>query len=230
MQTPSVEEIFNRISPVYDQFNDWLSWGQHRIWKQMTVEWSYAKPGSVVVDLCCGSGDLTRLLARQVGKTGKVYGVDFCDQLLAIAQQRYSWTPIHWLKANILHLPFPDATFDAATLGYGLRNVSSIPRCLQELHRILKPGATAAILDFHHPTHPWMQHFQQWYLDQIVVPYAHRQGLTDEYAYILPSLARFPAGPEQVSLAHQAGFSPAVHYPIAGGMMGVLVATKSLDS
>ncbi|MDJ1181806.1 bifunctional demethylmenaquinone methyltransferase/2-methoxy-6-polyprenyl-1,4-benzoquinol methylase UbiE [Roseofilum casamattae] len=230
MSNPSVKQIFDRIAPVYDQFNDWLSWGQHRIWKQMTVQWSYAKPGAVAIDLCCGSGDLTRTLARQVGKTGTVYGVDFCPNLLAIAKTYYSWTPIHWIEADVLQLPFGDRTFDAATMGYGLRNVRDIPQCLQEIHRILKPGATIAILDFHHPTNPLIQQFQQWYLDGIVVPYAQHQGLTEEYAYIMPSLARFPAGPEQVSLATKAGFDCAVHYPIVGGMMGVLVATKSVNS
>lgn len=230
MTQTSVKDIFNRIAPVYDRLNDWLSFGQHRIWKQMTVQWSGAKPGSVVIDLCCGSGDITRLLARQVGATGKVYGVDFSEKLLAIAQNHYTWTPIHWINADVLHLPFPNNTFNAATMGYGLRNVSSIPQALQELHRVLKPGATAAILDFHRPSQPLLQQFQNWYLDQVVVPYAQQQGLTEEYAYIMPSLQRFPLGPEQVNLAYQTGFAHAVHYPIAGGMMGVLVATKSVDS
>ena len=225
-----VQDIFNRIAPVYDQINDWLSFGQHRIWKQMTVQWSGAKSGGVVVDLCCGSGDLTRLLARQVGPTGKVYGVDFSENLLAIAQKHYTWTPINWIEADILHLPFADNTFSAATMGYGLRNVSSISKALQELHRVLKPGATAAILDFHRPSQPPIYQFQQWYLSQVVVPYAQWQGLMAEYAYIIPSLQRFPLGPEQVNLAYQAGFSQAIHYPIASGMMGVLVATKSVDS
>ncbi|MBP0012402.1 MAG: bifunctional demethylmenaquinone methyltransferase/2-methoxy-6-polyprenyl-1,4-benzoquinol methylase UbiE [Roseofilum sp. SBFL] len=227
---PQVQDIFNRIAPVYDQMNDWLSLGQHRIWKQMTVQWSGAKPGSVAIDLCCGSGDLTRLLARQVGPSGQVYGVDFCQNLLEIAQNHYTWTPIEWMEADVLDLPFSDRTFNAATMGYGLRNVSSIPQALQELHRVLKPGATAAILDFHRPNQLLLEQFQQWYLNQIVVPYAQQQGLTEEYAYIIPSLQRFPLGLEQVDLAYQAGFTHAVHYPIAGGMMGVLVATKSVDS
>jgi demethylphylloquinol methyltransferase len=87
----------------------------------------------------------------------------------------------------------------------------------------LKPGAKAAILDMHRPEQQWLRTFQQWYLDQIVVPAAQNLGFTKEYAYIAPSLDRFPTGTEQVSLAHQAGFSTATHYPIAGGTMGVLV-------
>jgi demethylmenaquinone methyltransferase/2-methoxy-6-polyprenyl-1,4-benzoquinol methylase len=224
-----IRDLFDRIAPVYDQLNNWLSVGQHRIWKQMTVKWSNPQPGDTCLDVCCGSGDLTQLLARRVGATGQVYGVDFSSALLAIANQRaknqYPPLAIAWVEANALDLPFEDNYFDAATMGYGLRNVTDIPQCLSELYRVLKPGAKAAILDFHRPKQPLMRAFQQWYLENAVVPAAQRLGLTEEYAYISPSLERFPTGREQVSLAQNAGFT-ATHYPIAGGMMGVLVVTK----
>ena len=225
---PTVQEIFNRIAPVYDQMNNWLSLGQHRIWKQMTVKWSDPQPGALGLDLCCGSGDLTQMLAKQIGSTGKVIGVDFSPALLTIAKQHYSNSTLSltWVEADVLNLPFEDNLFDCATMGYGLRNVADIPLCLQELYRVLKLGAKAAILDFHRPNDAFMRSFQDWYLSNLVVPCAQRFGLTDEYAYISPSLAKFPVGTQQIKLALQAGFSSATHYPIAGGMMGVLVVTK----
>lgn len=228
--TPSeIRDLFDRIAPVYDQLNNWLSLGQHRIWKLMTVKWSNPQPGDIGLDLCCGSGDLAQLLARQVGLTGHVYGVDFSSALLAIAQQRlinqYPPLPISWVEANVLNLPFEDNYFNCATMGYGLRNVTDIPQALSELYRVLKPGAKAAILDFHHPKAPLMRTFQQWYLENVVVKAAKELGLTEEYAYIAPSLERFPTGREQVNLAQNAGFT-ATHYCLAGGMMGVLVVTK----
>ncbi|MGB3536084.1 MAG: bifunctional demethylmenaquinone methyltransferase/2-methoxy-6-polyprenyl-1,4-benzoquinol methylase UbiE [Microcoleaceae cyanobacterium] len=226
-----IQAIFNRIAPVYDQMNDGLSLGQHRIWKQMTVSWSGASGGQTGLDLCCGSGDLAQKLAQKIGPSGKVYGVDFSAQLLAVANSRSTpitipTAPINWIEADVLALPFPENTFDCATMGYGLRNVVDISRSLEELHRVLKPGARGAILDFHRPYFEPLRQFQQLYLDYLVVPMAQQMGLKQEYAYINPSLERFPNGQQQVALAEAAGFTTATHYALAGGMMGVLVIEK----
>ncbi|MGF1521341.1 MAG: bifunctional demethylmenaquinone methyltransferase/2-methoxy-6-polyprenyl-1,4-benzoquinol methylase UbiE [Leptolyngbyaceae cyanobacterium] len=226
----SIRDLFNRIAPVYDDFNQQLSWGLHRIWKQMAVQWSGAATGKTCLDVCCGSGDLALLLAKQVGPAGHVYGLDFSAAQLAIAHQRSTqqWygAPIQWIEGDALALPFDAATFDAVTMGYGLRNLTDIPQGLRELCRVLKPHAQAAILDFHQPQTSWMRQFQQWYLENVVVATAERCGLTEEYAYISPSLDRFPTGSRQVQLGLDAGFSTAVHYPIAGGLMGVLLLTR----
>ena len=137
-----VKAIFNKIAPVYDQLNDLLSLGIHKIWKQMAVVWSEPDYGSICLDLCCGSGDLAYILAKCVGGTGQVFGVDFSVEQLRIARKRQppllgKISPIHWVEANVLSLPFADNYFDCATIGYGLRNVSHIPLCLQELYRVL---------------------------------------------------------------------------------------------
>jgi ubiquinone/menaquinone biosynthesis methyltransferase len=225
-----VQAIFNRLAPVYDELNQSLSFGFHRIWKLMAVKWCKPEVGDISLDVCCGTGDLTQLLAQKVGKKGKVIGLDFSRELLAIAQQRARQNTPHllleWIEGDALNLPFGDYTFDCATMGYGLRNVIDIPQCLKELYRVLKPSAKVAILDFHRPNQALMRSFQQWYLDQIVVKQAKRFDLTQEYAYISPSVDRFPVGTEQVKLGYEAQFSHAVHYPIAGGLMGVLVLTK----
>jgi demethylmenaquinone methyltransferase/2-methoxy-6-polyprenyl-1,4-benzoquinol methylase len=224
-----VQNIFNAIAPEYDRLNNWLSLGGHHIWKLMTVKWCEPQKGDRGLDLCCGSGDLAILLAKRIGN-GEVIGVDFSCQLLEVASQKQAKEiiplPLTWMEADVLELPFSNNYFNCATMGYGLRNVIDIPRCLQELHRVLQPRAKAAILDFHRPKEASLRTFQQWYLDNIVVPMARNFGLTEEYAYISPSLERFPTGDKQVGLALEAGFSHAIHYPIANGMMGVLVVTK----
>ena len=229
-EAAEIKAIFDRIAPVYDRLNDRLSLGQHRIWKLMAVKWSEATLGDRALDICCGSGDLALLLAKKVGNIGKVTGLDFAAEQLAIAKQRQAakclTAPMEWLEGDALDLPFVDCQFDCATMGYGLRNVTNIPLCLQELHRVLKPGAKAAVLDFHRPSQGYMQAFQHWYLANIVVPTAEAMGMKEEYAYINPSVARFPTGKEQVQLAQAAGFSQAIHYPLMEGMMGILVLTK----
>ena len=226
-----IQGIFNRIAPVYDRLNNDLSLGIHWVWKQMAVSWSGAKSGDTCLDICCGSGDITQLIAKQVGSNGTVIGADFAPAQLANAATKIAsiYPPldrIKWVEADALDLPFTDNYFDAATMGYGLRNVTDIPRCLAELHRVIKPNSKVAILDFHRPDNNLIRRFQQWYLDAIVVPKATQLGMTDEYAYLNPSLDRFPNGSEQVKLGLAAGFSHATHYPIAGGMMGILVLTK----
>jgi demethylphylloquinol methyltransferase len=230
MNSDQIQALFDRIAPVYDQLNTVLSLGQHRIWKQMAVKWSGAKPGDTCLDLCCGSGDIAQMLAEKVGKTGQIYGVDFSAAQLQVARDRSERRclkpPIQWIQSDVLNLPFPDQQFDCATMGYGLRNVLDISGSLKEIYRVLKPGAKAAILDMHRPSHPWVRSFQQWYLDEVVVPAAQRFGFTEEYAYIAPSLDKFPTGAEQIRLARESGFSVATHYSIAGGTMGVLVIQK----
>lgn len=225
-----IQAIFNRIASKYDDLNNHLSFGQHVIWKMMAVKWSDPQPGAIALDLCCGSGDLTLMLAQKVGVQGQVIGLDFACEQLQIAQARQDYKlpnySIQWLEGDALNLPFSDNFFDCATMGYGLRNVTNINQCLQEARRVLKPGAKIAILDFHRPQSGFMNQFQQWYLQNIVVPAAQNFSMKEEYAYLIPSLAKFPTGSEQVDLAYAAGFSDAVHYPLLGGMMGVLVLKK----
>ena len=227
---PEIQRIFNRIAPKYDDLNQWISLGQHRIWKKMAVKWSNVQPGETALDICCGSGDLTLLLAQTVGIMGKTTGIDFAAKQLAIAADKQATQcpqlDISWTEGDALALPFEANRFDGATMGYGLRNVTNIPQALAEVYRVLKPGKKVAILDFHRPADKTKQAFQQWYMQTVVVPLAERFELTAEYEYIQPSIERFPTGTVQEKLATAAGFTEAIHYPFAGDMMGVLVATK----
>lgn len=247
-QPEDIQALFNRIAPIYDNLNDWLSLGQHHVWKKMALAWADPRPGQVWLDLCCGTGDLTMLVAQHLAAgssrssaksvphsqvDGQVFGVDFAATLLAQAKQRSQLkltkataALITWQQGDALNLEFGEASFDGATIAYGLRNVVDIPRCLAQLHRVLKTGGRAVILDFHRPADDLMAGFQRLYLQQIVVPLAERFGCPAEYAYIQGSLDRFPRGYEQVSLSLGVGFNRATHYPIAGGMMGILVLTK----
>ncbi|MEN9230595.1 MAG: bifunctional demethylmenaquinone methyltransferase/2-methoxy-6-polyprenyl-1,4-benzoquinol methylase UbiE [Thermostichus sp. DG02_5_bins_236] len=229
-QPEQIRELFNRIAPHYDDLNQKLSLGLHQVWKQMTVRWAHLPRGGRALDLCCGSGDLALLLARRAGRQGHVIGLDFSPAMLSMARSRsrrllpkYS---LEWVLGDALALPFADYSFDGITMGYGLRNVIDIPRALGEMKRVLKPGCRAAILDFHRPTDPLLEQFQRWYLQTQVVSQAKALGLAEDYAYIDPSLDRFPCGAEQKQLALAAGFERVTFFPLMGGMMGVLVMQK----
>ncbi|KAI8464320.1 MAG: ubiE/COQ5 methyltransferase family-domain-containing protein [Monoraphidium minutum] len=231
------QQLFNRIAPVYDELNERLSFGQHRVWKRMAVRWARAAPGGTALDVCCGSGDLAFELAAAVGPAGQVVGLDFAAEMLSDAEARRAAADaarpasrlsprMRWVQGDALELPFPDNSFDAATMGYGLRNVADIPRALAELRRVLRPGCSAAVLDFNNSEDPLVDGAQAFFLERLVVPAAASYGLAAEYEYLRPSIKRFPTGRQQEAMAAAAGFSSARHYDVGFGLMGCLVATK----
>ncbi|KAG2701946.1 hypothetical protein I3760_06G069200 [Carya illinoinensis] len=132
----------------------------------MAVSWSGAKMGDQVLDLCCGSGDLSFLLSEKVGSNGKVTGLDFSKEQLSVASLRRNmslktcYKNIDWVEGDALDLPFPDGYFDAITMGYGLRNVVDKYRAMQEMFRVLKPGSRVSILDFNKSTQPFTASIQ----------------------------------------------------------------------
>ncbi|CAK9182770.1 unnamed protein product [Ilex paraguariensis] len=227
-----LQALFNRIAPVYDNLNDLLSLGQHRIWKRMAVSWSAPKEGDSVLDVCCGSGDLAFLLSEGVGTNGKVVGLDFSKEQLMVASSRQHsrlmscYKNIEWVEGAALDIAFSDCYFDAITIGYGLRNVVDIHKAMAEMNRVLKPASKASVLDFNKNMNPFGTSFEEWMIDNIVVPVASGCGLTTEYKYLKSSIQEFLTGKELEKLALQTGFSTATHFEIGGGLMGNLVATR----
>ena len=231
------QQLFSTISPVYDELNDQLSFGMHKVWKRMTVKWSGAAPGCAALDVCCGSGDIAMILAEVVGRNGRVVGLDFSGPMLNDAAIREASKrasnggaaapAVQWIQGDAMDLPFEDGTFDAVTMGYGLRNVADRPKALRELLRVLRPGCRAAILDFNNTDDGLVDGAQEWVLENIVVPAAESKGVGDEYRYLRPSIKNFPKGKEQERMALEAGFSKAKHFEIGFGLMGVLVVAKS---
>ncbi|OIV93064.1 hypothetical protein TanjilG_20726 [Lupinus angustifolius] len=224
------QALFSRIAPVYDNLNDLLSLGQHRIWKRMAVSWTGVKMGDRVLDVCCGSGDLSFLLSEKVGSDGKVTGLDFSrDQLLIASSRQHSkkhFRNIEWVEGDALNLPFDDGWFDAITMGYGLRNVVDKHKAMQEILRVLKAGSSVSILDFNKSNDSLTSSITEWMIDNVVVPVASGYGLSEEYKYLKSSIREFLTGKELEKLALKVGFSTARHYEISGGLMGCLVAKR----
>jgi len=220
----AVKQLFEAAAPRYDQLNDLLSLGLHRLWKRQAIAWVNPQPGQRCLDLCCGTGDLALLLAARVRPGGLVLGLDAAAaplELAAARARRQPWLPLQWQLGDAQATGLPTAWADGAVMAYGLRNLADPAAGLVELRRLLRPGGRAAVLDFNR-AQTLTGRFQQAYLRRVVVPAARRVGLEQHYAYLEASLALFANGPRQELLATRAGFAQAHHRPLAGGLMGLL--------
>ncbi|MCD6338790.1 MAG: class I SAM-dependent methyltransferase [Verrucomicrobia bacterium] len=195
-----VRRLFGSIARRYDLLNDLASAGLHRRWKRLLVQWAQVGPGDRALDVCCGTGDLVFALAR----TGaEVVGLDFSEPMLAIARQRwerlrsrrtFAGARVEFVLGDALELPFADDSFQAVSIGYGLRNLADIRRGLREMLRTAAPGGRVLILDFGKPRRPLWRSLYFSYL-RWWIPLLGRifLGRADAYAYILESLEAYPA-------------------------------------
>ena len=211
-----VRAMFDRIAPVYDLMNRAMTMGLDGRWRRLTAQ-AAVRPGDRVLDACCGTGDLA-LAAAAAG--GRVTGFDFSERMLARARQKSS--EIEWVRADALALPFDDAEFDAATVGFGIRNVADLEAGLRELRRVLRRGGRLAVLEITRPRGPLRPFFRLWF--DILVPLAGRSfpgGAA--YTYLPASVRRFP-GPEDLAAAtKRAGFSRVAYRRLAGGIVALHV-------
>ena len=192
-----VNDLFAAIARRYDLLNDVQSFGLHRRWKHRVIELTAVRPGNHALDLCCGTGDLALALAR---RGADVTGVDFSPAMLEIAEARRLRnfkSQISYLKfmpGDALQIPFPDASFDIVTVGYGLRNLTSWEKGLAEMHRVARPGARLVALDFGKPANALWRGIYFTHL-KCAVPLLGWIfcGNADAYAYILESLKYYPA-------------------------------------
>jgi demethylmenaquinone methyltransferase/2-methoxy-6-polyprenyl-1,4-benzoquinol methylase len=189
-----VNDLFAAIARRYDLINDLQSFGLHRLWKRRVVRLAQAKPGDCALDLCCGTGDLALALAQN-GATAT--GLDFSRPMLDVADQRNLKAQVANLKfiqGDAQQVPFPDNTFDIVTMGYGLRNLTSWERGLDEMHRVAKPDARIIVLEFGKPANALWRAIYFTHL-RCSVPLIGLLfcGNASAYAYILESLKHYPA-------------------------------------
>ena len=224
--TKSIEEMFNSISSKYDFLNDMFSFGLHRFWKRKMLDILNPISGEKWIDLCCGTGDMSILLARYLKSSENITGIDSASQALLVARKRSkgNYSSIEFINGDALETNLPSNEFDGLLMAYGLRNLSSPDAGLREAFRILKPGGRAGILDFRSFERGSIQGlFQKIYLSLYVVPIASLFVLGKEYSYIKKSLVNFPSGAKQIHLALSAGFKKAEYQTLAKGQMGILL-------
>jgi len=204
-----VRTMFDRIAPVYDVMNRTMTAGLDRRWRRITAE-AVVRDGDDVLDACCGTGDLALACAR-VG--GKPTGLDFSEAMLERARRK--GPSIEWIRGDLLALPFADASFDAATVGFGVRNVEDIERAFVELRRVLRPGSRLGILEITRPRGVLAPFYKLWF-DGIIPLLGKVLPGGAAYTYLPASVRRFP-GPEDLSkLIEGAGFAN-VRYRLFGG-------------
>jgi demethylmenaquinone methyltransferase/2-methoxy-6-polyprenyl-1,4-benzoquinol methylase len=206
--------MFDRIAPVYDAMNRLMTAGLDRRWRDETAA-AAVRPGDRVLDVCCGTGDLA-LAAAKAG--GKVSGLDFSERMLERAQRKSH--EIEWVDGDALALPFTDSSFDAATIGFGLRNLANAERGLAELRRILRPGGRVAILEITRPRGLLAPFYRFWF--DGVIPLAGKvlPG-GSAYSYLPASVRRFPNPQGLAQLMDDAGFDGIRWRLFAGGIVAL---------
>ena len=219
LQPAEVRTMFDRIAPVYDAMNRAMTLGLDRRWRRLTADTVVHKDNDVL-DACCGTGDLA-LAAERAG--GRVTGVDFSGRMLERARRKSS--TIKWVEGDLLALPFPDASFDVATVGFGIRNVEDLEAGLRELGRVLCASGRLGCLEITRPRGLLRPFFRLWF--DGLVPLAGKVlpgGAA--YAYLPASVRRFP-GPEDLADAMKAaGFADVRWRLLGGGIVALHTAVK----
>jgi demethylmenaquinone methyltransferase / 2-methoxy-6-polyprenyl-1,4-benzoquinol methylase len=209
-----VRRMFDRIAPVYDAMNRVMTAGLDRRWRRLTVQ-AVVAPGDRVLDACCGTGDLA-IAAEREG--GRVTGLDFSPRMLARARGKSQ--TVEWIAGDLLALPFEGASFDAATVGFGVRNVADLDAALRELRRVLRPGGRLAVLEITQPTGALRPFFALWF-DRVVPALGRLLPGGGAYTYLPASVRRFPGASSFAEKLRQAGFE-AVGVRLFGGRIVAL--------
>jgi ubiquinone/menaquinone biosynthesis methyltransferase len=226
-QEAGVRTMFDRIAGRYDLMNSVMSAGLHHRWRARAVELACVGPGARALDVCCGTGDLALALKDAVGPGGEVTGLDFSEAMLdeARAKSGGRGTEVQWIRGNALELPFEDGSFDAATVGFGIRNVVDLPRALAEMRRVVRPGGRVVVLEITTPERPPLSWFYALWFDRIVPLLGTLTGEHDAYSYLPESVKRFPPAAGLAKRMHDGGLRDVRYLILAGGIVAIHAGT-----
>ena len=221
-----VRGVFDSVASRYDLMNDLMSMGLHRIWKRFTVALAGIRPGERVLDLAGGTGDLAGAFLPQVGRDGWVVLSDINAAMLGRGRERQVDAGragnLMYVQINAEALPFPEASVDCITIGFGLRNVTDKPAALREMARVLRPGGRALVLEFSQPRLAPLKPAYDWYSFN-VLPRLGRlvAGDADSYRYLAESIRMHPDQETLKSMMVEAGFAHCQYFNLAGGIVAV---------
>ncbi len=210
----AVRSMFDRIAPVYDLMNRTMTAGLDQRWRRLTAS-AAVRPGDRVLDACCGTGDLAVAAARA---GGRVTGLDFSERMLERARRKS--TDVDWVSGDLLALPFGEGSFEAATVGFGVRNVDDLPLALRELRRVLGEGGRVAILEITRPRGPLAPFYRLWF-DRLVPLLGRLLPGGSAYTYLPASVRRFPGPEELADELRKVGFEDVRYRFFAGGIVAL---------
>ena len=226
----AVREMFAGIAGKYDFLNHFLSVNTDKRWRRLVrrkLEKELNNPAALILDVACGTGDLA--VELQQNALGKVIGTDFCRPMLAIAAQKNPKNnlTIPYIEADGMNLSFPDETFDAVTIAFGLRNFSNWLAGLKELRRIVKTGGKLAILEFSTPIVPGFKQVFNLYFTQVLPRIGGAvSGSRGAYEYLPDSVSRFPDQKNLVKMMREVGFENVEYKNLTGGIAAIHVGKK----
>jgi len=219
--------MFDRIAGRYDLVNTVLSGGIDGGWRRRAARATGLEPGGSALDVACGSGKLTAVLSRIAGPRGRVVGLDFSPLMLEIARRDHAG--IEFLEGDALSLPFDDGSFDAATIAFGLRNLSNPARGLREMLRVVKPGGRPVVLEFVRPPKNLIGSAYRLYLRTLLPAIGGAiSGQPTAYRYLSDTVDSYRTPDELRAMADAAGWQHVRFQPLAMSTVGVLVGERPL--
>ncbi len=231
MQEPvKIRGMFAAIAGTYDVLNHVLSLNQDRAWRTFAVEKAEVRVGDTVLDVCCGTGDLSLELSKKVGPAGTAIGTDFCEAMVAIGRKKADELadPVRLGVADTLQLPLRDSLFRAVTVGFGIRNVADLQAGIREMARVTQPGGKVAILEFTQPANPLFR-FVYYVYFLILLPILGNLvsgGKRNAYGYLPRSVLAFPDSDELSRIVGGCGLDDVRVHSQTFGIVTVHVGTK----
>lgn len=221
-----VRGVFDSVAAQYDVMNDLMSLGIHRVWKRIAVQLSNVRTGEQVLDLAGGTGDLTTLFEKRVGKSGAVVLADINAQMLRTGRDRLINRGlvgnIRYAQVNAECLPFQDNTFDCVCIGFGLRNVTDKDAALRSMYRVLKPGGRLIVLEFSHPTDKLTEKVYDFYSFNILPKIGGMVAKDeDSYRYLAESIRMHPKQDELKRMLEDAGFERCEYFNMTQGIVAI---------